>query len=152
MDDPETSRRLQLNVAFGWLAMALSLVMMSVSLLVKAAIETDFSEFVHHPGPQGWSLMCVQFFAYVMLALGCLQLDQRWFRWANAGLLAAATLVMLLHQLGHMHEGVRYGWSGAVDATHHLAGLVTMLQALRWARAGEGHALAHGVGEARAAR
>jgi hypothetical protein len=135
MDSEQKQRALQVNVAIGWLALSITLIMVVVSTLVKAAIHTDFSEFVHHPGPQGWAVFSVQFFAYVGLAVAAVQYSAAWFRWVHVGLLALVTLYMLLHQLGHMREGWEYGWTGMVDATHHLVGVLTALQALKWARA-----------------
>lgn len=136
MQTEPTQRDLQINVAIGWLGLTLALAMVITSTLVKAAIETDFSGIVHHPGPQGWAVFCVQFFLYVSLAVISTQISAGWFRWLNTGLLALVTLYMLAHQVGHAREGVVYGLTGMVDAAHHLIGIVSTWQALRWARAG----------------
>jgi hypothetical protein len=134
MDTKQQERALQVNVAIGWIALALALMMIIISAIVKAAIETDFSQFVHHPGTQGWALFCGQFFVYVVLGVAASQHAAGWFRWVNAGLLAMVTLFMVLHQIGHMREGWVYGWTALVDATHHVVGLLATLQAIRWAR------------------
>ena len=131
----------QLRVAFTWLALAVVLLMIFVSLLMKAGIRTDFSEFAHHPGPEGWGALCVQFTLYLALAALTLNSDAAWVRWLNAVLLSLATLFMLAHQVGHVREGMAYGLSGVIDGAHHVLGAVGALQAWRWARSAHRTAL-----------
>ncbi|HLO94161.1 MAG TPA: hypothetical protein VK195_07585 [Burkholderiaceae bacterium] len=123
-----------LRIAFLWLALGLTLLMVIISTLVKAAIQTDFSEFVHHPGPRGWEVFCLQFFLYLSLATGALYLRAAWFRWLCLALFTLVGLYMLAHQLGHMAEGWRYGLTGAVDLAHHLLSALGAWQAWRWCR------------------
>ena len=132
MDKPLQS--IQIKLALAWLTLALLLMMLFVSMLVKAGIQTDFSEFAHHPGPEGWAALCVQFVAYLAMAALTLNSDAPWVRWLNAALLAVATLFMLAHQLGHLREGMVYGLTGLIDVAHHLLGALAAAQALRWAR------------------
>ncbi len=123
-----------LRIAFLWLALGLTLLMVIASTLVKAAIQTDFSEFVHHPGPRGWEVFCLQFFLYLSMGTGALFLQAAWFRWLSLALFTLAGLYMLAHQLGHMAEGWRYGLTGAVDLAHHLLSALGVWQAWRWCR------------------
>ena len=123
-----------LRIAFLWLALGLSLLMVIASTLVKAAIQTDFSEFVHHPGPRGWEVFCLQFFLYLSLGTGALYLQAAWFRWLSLLMFTLAGLYMLAHQLSHMAEGWNYGLSGAVDLAHHLLSALGAWQAWRWSR------------------
>ena len=132
MDKP--LQPIQIKLALAWLTLALLLMMLFVSMLVKAGIQTDFSEFAHHPGPEGWGALCVQFVAYLAMAALTLNSGAAWVRWLNAGLLAGATLFMLAHQLGHLREGMAYGLTGVIDVAHHLLGALAALQALHWAR------------------
>ncbi len=134
MDKP--LQAIQIKLALAWLTLALLLMMLFVSMLVKAGIQTDFSEFAHHPGPEGWGALCVQFVAYLAMAVLTLNSDAPWLRWLNAALLAVATLFMLAHQLGHLREGMVYGLTGLIDVAHHVLGALAAAQALRWARHG----------------
>ena len=132
MDKPLQS--IQIKLALAWLTLALLLMMLFVSMLVKAGIQTDFSEFAHHPGPEGWGALCVQFVLYLAMAALAIHSDAAWVRWLNAVLLAVATLFMLAHQVGHVREGMAYGLTGVIDGAHHVLGAVATLQAWRWAR------------------
>ena len=134
MDKP--LQPIQIKLALAWLTLALLLMMLFVSMLVKAGIQTDFSEFAHHPGPEGWGALCVQFVAYLAMAALTLNSDAPWVRWLNAALLAVATLFMLAHQLGHLREGMVYGLTGVIDGAHHVLGALAAWQAARWARHG----------------
>ena len=125
---------IQVRVAFGWLTLATVLLMIFVSMLVKAGIQTDFSEFARHPGPEGWGALCVQFVLYLAMAALALHNDAAWVRWLNAVLLAVATLFMLAHQVGHVRAGMVYGLTGVIDGAHHVLGALATLQAWRWAR------------------
>lgn len=136
MDKP--LQPIQAQLAMAWVSLALVLVMIFVSMLVKAGIQTDFSEFAHHPGPEGWGALCIQFVAYLAMAAVTVNNDAGWVRWLNAALLAVATLFMLGHQVGHMREGMVYGLTGIIDGAHHVLGAVASLQALRWARSRSG--------------
>lgn len=136
MDKP--LQPIQIKLALAWLTLALLLMMLFVSMLVKAGIQTDFSEFAHHPGPEGWAALCVQFVAYLAMATLTLNSDAAWVRWLNAVLLATATLFMLAHQLGHLREGMAYGLTGVIDGAHHGLGALAAWQALRWARQARG--------------
>jgi hypothetical protein len=132
----------QVRLAFGWLMLATVLLMIFVSMLVKAGIQTDFSEFAHHPGPEGWSALCVQFVLYLAMATLVIHSDAAWVRWLNAVLLAVATLFMLAHQVGHVREGMAYGLTGVIDGAHHVLGALATLQAWRWARGSGGRVAA----------
>jgi hypothetical protein len=134
MDKP--LHAIQIKLALAWLTLALLLMMLFVSMLVKAGIQTDFSEFAHHPGPEGWGALCVQFVAYLGMAALTLNSGAPWVRWLNAALLAVATLFMGAHQLGHLREGMVYGLTGLIDVAHHLLGALAAWQAVRWARHG----------------
>jgi hypothetical protein len=136
MDKP--LQPIQTKLALAWLTLAMVLVMIFVSMLIKAGIQTDFSEFAHHPGPEGWGAMCIQFVAYLAMAALTVNIDAPWVRWLNAGLLTVATLFMLGHQIGHVREGMVYGLTGIIDGAHHVLGAVASLQALRWARSRSG--------------
>jgi hypothetical protein len=138
---------IQVKLAFSWLALATVLLMLFVSMLVKAGIQTDFSEFAHHPGPEGWGALCVQFVLYIAMAALTMNSDAAWVRWLNAALLAVATLFMLAHQVGHVREGMAYGLTAVIDGAHHVLGAVAALQALRWARSVRTPAL-HAAAEA----
>ena len=136
MDKP--LQPIQTKLALAWLTLAMVLVMIFVSMLIKAGIQTDFSEFAHHPGPEGWGAMCIQFGAYLAMAALTVNIDAPWVRWLNAALLTVATLFMLGHQIGHVREGMVYGLTGIIDGAHHVLGAVASLQALRWARSRSG--------------
>lgn len=136
MDKP--LQPIQTKLALAWLTLAMVLVMIFVSMLIKAGIQTDFSEFAHHPGPEGWGAMCIQFVAYLAMAALTVNIDAPWVRWLNAALLTVATLFMLGHQIGHVREGMVYGLTGIIDGAHHVLGAVASLQALRWARGRSG--------------
>ena len=131
---------IQVRVAFSWLMLATVLLMIFVSMLVKAGIQTDFSEFAHHPGPEGWGALCVQFVLYLAMAALAMHSDAAWVRWLNAVLLAVATLFMLAHQVGHVREGMVYGLTGVIDGAHHVLGALATWQAWRWARGARGRA------------
>jgi hypothetical protein len=138
MDKP--LQPIQIKLALAWLTLALLLMMLFVSMLVKAGIQTDFSEFAHHPGPEGWAALCVQFVAYLAMAALTVNSDAAWVRWLNAALLAVATLFMLAHQVGHLREGMVYGLTVVIDGAHHVLGALAAWQALRWARHARGGA------------
>jgi hypothetical protein len=129
---------IQTRLALAWAMLALVLVMIFVSMLVKAGIQTDFSEFAHHPGPEGWGALCIQFVAYLAMAALTVNTAAGWVRWLNAALLTVATLFMLGHQVGHVREGMVYGLTGIIDGAHHVLGAVASWQALRWARSRSG--------------
>jgi hypothetical protein len=131
---------IQIKLALAWLTLALVLMMLFVSMLVKAGIQTDFSEFAHHPGPEGWAALCVQFVAYLAMAALTVNSGAAWVRWLNAALLAVATLFMLAHQVGHLREGMAYGLTAVIDGAHHGLGALAAWQALRWAREARGGA------------
>lgn len=132
MDKP--LQPIQIKLAQAWLTLGLLLMMLFVSMLVKAGIQTDFGEFAHHPGPEGWAALCAQFVAYLVMAALTVNSDAPWVRWLNAALLAVATLFMLAHQVGHLREGMVYGLTGILDGAHHVLGGLAAWQALRWAR------------------
>lgn len=136
MDEP--LQPIQTKLALAWLTLAMVLVMIFVSMLIKAGIQTDFSEFAHHPGPEGWGAMCIQFVAYLAMAALTVNIDAPWVRWLNAALLTLATLFMLGHQIGHVREGMVYGLTGIIDGAHHVLGAVASWQAMRWARSRSG--------------
>ncbi|MGM9514535.1 hypothetical protein ACS5PK_09805 [Roseateles sp. DB2] len=131
---PLSTASLPLRLAFTWLGLGLTLLMVISSTLVKAAIQTDFSEFIHHPGPRGWEVFSLQFFLYLAMGTGALYLQAAWFRWLTLVLLTLAGLYMLAHQISHMAEGWRYGLTGAIDLAHHLLSALGAWQAWRWTR------------------
>ena len=129
----------QIRIAFGWTALAVVLMMIFVSMLVRAGIQTDFSELAPHPGPEGWGALCVQFTLYLAMAALTFSSSAAWVRWLNVLLLSGVTLFMLAHQIGHLREGMAYGLTGSIDVAHHLLGTLTAWHAIRWARAGSTH-------------
>lgn len=128
---------LQQRIVVGWIVMALTLVMVSVSQLVQAAIQTDFSEFAYHPGPGGWWLTCTLFGLYGLVALLIHHVDLRWFRWLSCLLGFGALAFTAGHHVDHIKEGFTgqtFGPFGVIHL-HHIAGLLVVVQSMRWARA-----------------
>jgi hypothetical protein len=133
---PGTAPHLQHRITTGWLVMALTLVMVSVSQLMQAAIQTDFSEFVYHPGPGGWWATCILFMAYGVVALAVCHGDARWFRWLGFMLGVTALGYTAGHHVTHVAEGFvgpTFGPFGVIHL-HHVASLVVCVQSFRWAR------------------
>ena len=132
-----TAAQLQHRITTGWLVMALTIVMASVSQLMQAAMQTDFSEFVYHPGPGGWWATCILFMAYGAVALAVSLVDARWFRWLAFVLGVAALGYTAGHHVTHVSEGFAgqtFGPFGVIHL-HHVASLLVCLQSFRWARA-----------------
>ena len=135
---PAITAPFQQRIVTGWIVMAMTLVMASVSQLMQAAIQTDFSEFAYHPGPGGWWTTCSLFMTYGVVALAVSHVDARWFRWLACLLGFLALAFTAAHHLTHLREGFvgqTYGPFGVIHL-HHLASLVVVVQSLRWARAG----------------
>lgn len=139
------NRDMQYKLAAGWFVLAIALLMILMSFVMKAGINTDFSDFAHHPGPEGWAFLCWQFSLYVVLGVAALYVDAAIFRWLNVLMFAAATLFMLAHQLGHMREGMVYGLTGVLDVVHHAVGALMTWQAWQWARSARGRAMENGL-------
>jgi hypothetical protein len=133
----EQQKNLQHSIALGWIALAIISVMISLSSLMQAAMNTDFSDFAFHPAPRGWAVICVLFSVTMLMGVFTRIYSAVWFRWLNATLLALVTLFMLAHHLGHMAEGKVYGLFGAVDVAHHVIGFLMSFLAVRWARGGK---------------
>lgn len=138
------NRDMQYKLAAGWFVLAIVLLMILMSFVMKAGINTDFSDFVHHPGPEGWAFLCWQLSSYVLLGVGVLYVDAAVFRWFNVLTFGAATLFMLAHQVGHMREGMVYGLTGVLDVVHHVVGALMTWQAWHWARATGGRLAVNG--------
>lgn len=138
MASQEKEPAYQQSLALGWMAMAVLMVMTMVAPLVHSAIQTDFSEYAYHPGPNGLDAYCVAISVYVGMAVLTQRLDFIWLRWLNVALFLSVTLFELLHQVMHFRNGMVHGLMLQVmDIVHHLIGIWMVALAYRWLRSGK---------------
>lgn len=142
MIDPE--RRLQAALALGWLASAGFALATAVSQLMLAAVNNDFGEFAHHPGPDDWYPVCLWLTVFLVLGVVTVLADAAWFRWGTAVLYGALALASASHTVGHLTDGDRsaYGLDLSLEIGQVALALALAGVALRWARLGGGRALA----------
>lgn len=133
----ENGRNVQYRVQMGWVVMSMALIMMSLSHLMQAAMQTDFSEFAHHPGPEGWWVNCALLTMYGVVALAVGAIDTVWFRWLVLALALAALTYTLGHHIDHLSDGFvgqTFGPFGVIHL-HHLASIWVVVNSFGWARA-----------------
>lgn len=128
-------RDLQRSIVTGWIVLAVLLMATMISTLMQGAINTDFSEFVYHPGTAGFSVLCSLLSTYALMAVVTDRCSGRWLRWLNMILLAGASLYTLGHQISHVISGQSHVQaSELLYLLHHVIGLWMTLLAIRWIR------------------
>ncbi len=128
----------QSTLSQGWTALTMLLLLM-IALLSERG---GFAEYGSPPGSVMLALLAASGTLKVSMSILVRLLDSPWFRWVNAGLMGAMTLMFIAH---HLHSTVGGGTaaicgsatSGSfylVETVHHLVGVPMSVLAFRWAR------------------
>jgi hypothetical protein len=137
----ENQQKLQSFVAQGWTTLAIVMLGSGFIKFMNAVLSGDQSLYTRHHDPALLEFLVVIFSFFALMTLVTRLLDQVWFRWLNVVLLCFAGIAMSLHMVHKMGESIMHGTNGAGNYIYQIVVLITVVQAVRWARSGnERHA------------
>ncbi len=127
-------KELQSLTAQGWVVMLILYVGMMLATIAYAAIQDNLTPLGIHPGLKEAGTASIIVFIYALMTMAVRLFSHHWFRWFNVVLLILMTLHEIVHQSGHLLQGVTVGMLGIIELGHHVIGVVTLVIAVRWAR------------------
>ena len=122
-------------VAQGWTAMFIVSLGNLVMDMIRTAAEGSQARWVEHFGPQGVQFVLIVLSVYAVMPMLVRTLSARWFRGVVVGVTALMTLFVGAHEVVHVAANDKpFGVIHALDITHHILGVWTLVAAIMWAR------------------
>lgn len=122
-------------LAQGWTAMMLVFLANIVMDIVRVTVQGNPVPWAEHMGMAGVQFILVVLSVYALMPMLIRSISARGFRYAMIGITAFMSLFVAAHEVSHLIAADKpFGLLHALDLTHHLLGIWSVIAALMWAR------------------
>ena len=118
----DTSSNHKRVISASWLGMGLLLMMMQITDLIEAGMNSDFSDFNSHLKMSGLWLISVMLMINIIVQVSIFMFNKKAFYWGVFAISIAYTVFMIYHQISHLVGGDRYDIHFNFDILHHALG------------------------------
>ena len=110
-------------ISASWLGMALLLMMMQITDLIEAGMNSDFSDFNSHLRMSGLWLISVMIIINIIVQVSIFIFDNKAFYWGVFSVSIIYTVFMIYHQISHLVGGDKFDIHFTFDILHHTLGI-----------------------------
>ena len=119
----ETSSNYKRIISASWLGMGLLLMMMQITDLIEAGMNSDFSDFNSHLKMSGLWLISIMLIINIIVQVSIFMYNRKAFYWGIFSVSIAYTVFMIYHQISHLAGGDRFDIHFCFDILHHALGI-----------------------------